>query len=291
MKAPPFRYQRATSLEHACEMLAAHGSEARLLSGGQSLLASLAFRLSEPSLLIDIGRLDALRGVSRVGDRIRIGAATTHAVLGRDVLVREHLSLLADAVPLIAHAAIRNRGTIGGSLAYADPAAELPACAVALDAEVIVRSKSGTRRIPARSFFTGLLATALIEDELIEAVQFSVATAGVRRAITEIARRSGDYAMAGFAVHVRLDAEKITEARLIGFGIGEVPVLAQKAGAQLIGRTLDVAAITDAVAAVDHDLDPVGDLHGSAATKRHFARVVLRRALEKLATGKGTKAA
>jgi carbon-monoxide dehydrogenase medium subunit len=166
MKAAPFSYVRATSLAEAFRMWSAAGPESRLLAGGQSLLASLAFRLSEPAALIDISRVPELGGIAQAGQAeatIRIGAALTQAELGRNELVRRHLPLIAEAVPLIGHPAIRNRGTIGGSLAFADPAAELPACAVALDAVVIARSAAAERRIPAARFFTGLYATALAE--------------------------------------------------------------------------------------------------------------------------------
>ena len=161
MKAPPFAYVRATSLADVFKLWRDAGPEAKLLAGGQSLLATLAFRLSEPSTLIDISRVAELRGIRAAGGAIRVGALTTHAELGANELVRRHVPLLAEAVPLIAHAAIRNRGTIGGSLAFADPAAELPACCVALDAVIVARSAAGERRIPAAEFFTGLYTTAL----------------------------------------------------------------------------------------------------------------------------------
>src|SRR5437016_6049730 len=161
MKAPPFAYVRAGSLADVFALWSAAGPDAKLLAGGQSLLATLAFRLSESSTLIDISRVAELAGISAVGDGIRVGALTTHAELGASDLVRRHAPLLAEAVPLIAHPAVRNRGTIGGSLAYADPAAELPACVVALDATIVACSAMGERRIPAAQFFTGLYATAL----------------------------------------------------------------------------------------------------------------------------------
>ncbi|HRK20028.1 MAG TPA: xanthine dehydrogenase family protein subunit M [Hyphomicrobiaceae bacterium] len=283
MKAPPFGYVRATSLAEALELLEKHGPDARLLAGGQSLIASLAFRLSEPTVLIDISRLDDLRGIHRDGDTIRIGAGTTHAQLGRDAVIAAHASLLHKAVPLIAHAAIRNRGTIGGSIAYADPASELPACCVALDAAVVVRSKGGVRRIAAREFFTGLLTTALDSAEIIEAIEVPVASPGSRHAIEEVTRRSGDYAMAGFAASVRLDGARVADARLVGFGIGETPVAASSAAAALVGRPLDADAISAAQASLNSDIDPPADPHGSSDTKRHLARVVLGRALRSIA--------
>src|SRR5262245_44038592 len=161
MKAPPLSYVRAATLNEAFQLWRGAGPEARLLAGGQTLLATLAFRLSDPGILIDISRLRELRGITQAGSSaIRVGALTTHAELGRHELIRQHVPLIAEAVPLIAHPAIRNRGTIGGSLAFADPAAELPACCVALDATLVARNAADERRIPAAAFFTGLYATA-----------------------------------------------------------------------------------------------------------------------------------
>lgn len=283
MKAPPFGYIRANSLAEALELLDTHGPDARLLAGGQSLIASLAFRLSEPTVLIDISRIEDLRGIRLAGDTIRIGAGTTHAQLGRDPFITTHAPLFHKAAPLIAHAAIRNRGTIGGSIAYADPASELPACCVALDATVVARSKGGMRRVAARDFFTGLLTTALEAGEIIEAVEVPAASPGSRHAIEEVTRRSGDYAMAGFAANVRLDGARVADARLVGFGIGETPVTASSAAAALVGRPLDADAIAAAQAALDTDVDPPADPHGSSETKRHLARVVLGRVLRSIA--------
>ena len=291
MKAPPFGYIRASTLNDACNLLSEYGTDARILSGGQSLLASLAFRLSEPTVLIDISRLSELQGISRDGDHLRIGARTTHATLGTNALIGEHAPLLRQAVPLIAHAAIRNRGTIGGSLAYADPASELPACCVALDAGIVARSKRGTRRILAREFFTGLLTTALDDDEIIEAVEVPVLATGERSAIAEVTRRSGDYAMAGFAAHVKFVGDAVVSARLVGFGIGETPVVAKFAAAALGGRKLDDGAIAAAQAALEEDIEPPSDPHGSSEFKRHLARVVLGRALRSIAVDRETRAA
>jgi aerobic carbon-monoxide dehydrogenase medium subunit len=282
MKAPPFAYLRATSLTDAFQLWAAAGPEAKLLAGGQSLIASLAFRLSEPSALIDISRVPELRGIARVSDMVRVGALTTHAELGANDLVQRHLPLIAEAVPLIAHPAIRNRGTIGGSLAFADPAAELPACCVALGAEIIARSPAGERRIPAKDFFTGLFTTALGSNELIAAVEFPIAKPGERTAILELARRSGDYAMAGIAAKALVDGTTLVEPRFVFFGMGDGPVIAAEAASTVAGRALTSDDIAQAQAALDADLDPPADQHGSADMKRHLARVLLARALNRL---------
>jgi carbon-monoxide dehydrogenase medium subunit len=282
MKWPAFGYARAASLQDVWRVQAEHGDGVRVIAGGQTLLATLAFRLSEPAILVDITRVAELRGVSAAGGTLRIGALTRHAELGRDPLVARHAPLLAEAVPYIAHPAIRNRGTIGGSLAYADPAAELPACIVALDATVVLVSNGGERRVPARAFFTGLLETALQPCELIAAVEVPVAQPTTRSAIVEVARRSGDYAMAGLALSLSLGADgRVAAPRLIYFGVGNGPVPAARAAAALDGRTLGAEAIAAAQAALADDLDPPSDLHGPPEMKRHLARVLTARALSR----------
>ncbi|MBO0764391.1 MAG: FAD binding domain-containing protein [Hyphomicrobiaceae bacterium] len=284
MKAPPLSYVRAATLSEAFQLWRDAGPDARLLAGGQSLLATLAFRLSDPGTLVDIVRLHELRGISQVGGTtIRVGALATHAELGRHDLIRRHLPLIAEAVPLIAHAAVRNRGTIGGSLAFADPAAELPACCVALDAMIVARNAADERRIPAAQFFTGLYATALRPYELIAAVEFPIAKPGERTAVLELARRSGDYAMAGVAAKTRLAGATLIEPQLVFFGVGDRPVVAERAMATISGQQALPATIAAAQAALAADLDPPADRHGSGRTKRHFARVLLARALARLA--------
>jgi carbon-monoxide dehydrogenase medium subunit len=283
MKAPPFGYVRASSLDDIFSLWKAAGADAKLLAGGQTLLATLAFRLSEPSTLIDISRVGEMRGIAQAAGMVRVGALTTHAELGASEVVRRHTPLLSQAVPLIAHAAIRNRGTIGGSLAYADPAAELPACCVALDAQIVARTAQGERRIAASDFFTGLYATALGDGELIAAVEFPLAQADERSTILEIARRSGDYAMAGIAARMRLSGGAIAEPRLVFFGVGDGPVLARGAMAALAGNGVGDATIAAAQAALDADLDPAADQHGGPDMKRQLSRVLLARALRRLA--------
>lgn len=282
MKAAPFAYARATSLAELFDIWEGAGEDAALVAGGQSLLAALAFRLSQPSALIDIGRIPDLKGIRETDEAIRVGALTTHDELGRDPLVRDHVPLLAEAVPLIAHPAIRNRGTIGGSLAYADPAAELPACAVALDATVHVIGRAGARAVPARDFFQGLFATALGERELIAAVSFPKAP-GRRAAIDEIARRSGDYAIAGLAASLALEAGTVRAPRLVFFGVGEGPVPATAAERALEGSRAEPAALAAAQAALAEDLAPPSDLHGGPELRLHLCRVLLARVVGRLA--------
>jgi carbon-monoxide dehydrogenase medium subunit len=283
MKAPPFAYVRAASLADVFAHWDAAGPEARLLAGGQSLLATLAFRLSEPSTLIDISRVAELAGISARGDVLRVGALTTHAELGASELVRRCAPLLAEAVPMIAHPAIRNRGTIGGSLAYADPAAELPACAVALDATIVARNANAERRIPAAQFFTGLYTTALAERELIAAVELPATGPQERCAILELARRSGDYAMAGVVARARVSGGLLADPRLVFFAVGETPIVARGAMAVLAGKPVTAETVAQAQAALAADLDPPEDQHGNPEMKRHLARVLLARALGRVA--------
>ncbi|WP_439572933.1 FAD binding domain-containing protein [Phreatobacter sp.] len=279
MKWPAFDYVRVTALDDLWPAWQAAGPEARVLAGGQSLLATLAFRLSDPPALLDIRAIAALKGIVDLGDRLRIGALTTHAELGRNALVAAHAPMLHQAVPLIAHAAIRNRGTIGGSLALADPAAELPACAVALDATLVLVSAAGERRIAAADFFRDLFETALEPFEILAAIEIGKASPGSLQAIVETVRRSGDYAIAGVAVALALNAGTIADPRIVCFGVGSHPVAAAGAMAALDGRPLGPEAIHAAREALRGELDPSADLHGPAALKRHLAGVLLSRAL------------
>ena len=283
MKLAPVRYARASTLDDIFRLQRENGGAAKLLAGGQSLLAALAFRLMEPDLLIDITRVAALRGITVMpSGAVRVGALTTHRELGANADIRARVPLLAEAVPLIAHPAIRNRGTMGGSLAYADPAAELPACCVALDATIIVAGPRGDRRIPAASFFTGLFTTALASDELIHAVEFPAAAPGDRCTILELSRRSGDYAMAGIVVYATGRGEALSAPNMVFFGVGDGPVVPQHAVAALGPGPWHPTAITTAQTALDRDLDPPADQHGGRDMKRHLARVLLARALAKL---------
>jgi len=277
MKWPAMDYVRVKSLAELWSAQQAHGSAAQIIAGGQTLLATLAFRLSEPGTLIDINGITELRGISSDGQVLRLGALTLHAELCGDPLVKAHAPLLASAAPLIAHPAIRNRGTLGGSLAYADPAAELPACMVALEAIIIAASAKGERRIPAADFFTDLLQTALEPQEIIAAVEIPVTQR--LGAIEEITRRSGDYAMAGLAATLALEAGRVVAPRLVYFGVGNIPVLAAAASRALEGRSLDRASISAAQQALAEDLDPPRDLHGPPEMKRHLASVLTERVL------------
>ena len=283
MKAPPFDYLRATSLAQVFQLLQQHGDDARVLAGGQTLIASLNMRLSEPGLLIDIGALQALRGITLQGSMLRLGALATHADIERSPLVAQHAPLLAQAAPHIAHAAIRNRGTLGGSLAYADPAAEWPACMLALDATLVLASSRGERQVPAGDFFTGLYSTALADDEIIVACDVAVLASGERQAFDELARRHGDYAMAGLAARASLHDGRLQGLRLAFLGLEDKPVRALRTEQALEGRTVDDATLALAVQSLRAELQPAADLTSGVATTQQLAGVLAQRVLRRLA--------
>jgi carbon-monoxide dehydrogenase medium subunit len=283
MKAPSFAYARPDSLGEALGLLAAHGQGARVLAGGQSLLASLNMRLSSPELLVDITGLRELCGVRVDGGALRIGALTRHCEIERSAEVARHVPLLAQAVPHVAHVAIRNAGTLGGSIALADPAAEYPACALALEATLLIAGPRGERRVAARDFFRGLYSTALEPQELLLAVEFPLLEPGYRSAFLELARRHGDYAIVGVAAHGRVEGGRFSDLRLAYLGLGATAVRAQRAAAVLEGKTYGAQTVAAAQAALGEELDPSPDLYHSAATKLHLARVLTGRALAALA--------
>ncbi len=263
-------------------MLGGNAAGARLLAGGQSLVPALNMRLLEPETLIDINGLGELTGITERRGALRLGALTRHAELISSPLVARFAPLLAKAAPFIAHAAIRNRGTLGGSLAYADPAAELPACAVALDAEIEIAGLKGSRRVKARDFFTGIYQTALAPGEILAAIEIPFSPPGRRGVFLELARRRGDYALCGLALAAEIRAGKIADARAVYFGIGAKPVEAEKAASMLEGKTPRNSPDA-ACAALAAELAPLGDLNASPEMKRHLAQVLLRRALGQLA--------
>ena len=262
MKAASFAYAKPRALEEALALLSR--AEAKALAGGQSLIPSLNMRLSAPELLVDITGLEELKGIRLEQDVVRIGALATHAEIERSEVVRKHLPLLAEAVTHVAHPAIRNRGTIGGSLALADPAAEYPACALALDATLIAAGTEGRRQVKAADFFKGLFETALRPGELVAAVEFPAQLKDQRTAFAELARRHGDYAIIGLAAHWGQDK------RFVYLGAGATPVFAARASAT---RSLE-----EAKNALKEDLDPPADLYNTSTTNRHLAGVLLERA-------------
>lgn len=278
MKPCNFDYARPTDLDEVFDLLERHGDDARILAGGQSLMPTLNMRLSSPALLIDINRIEALKGIDLTGETLRIGALTRHVELERSAVVAEHAPLLQRAIRFVAHPAVRNRGTIGGSVALADPAAELPACMLVLGATIVLKGRGGQRRVPAEDFFVDLYETARADGEILEAVELPAATKGLRYGFGEVSRRHGDFAMAGLAARVGLDEGRVFDLRLGFFGIGNTPVLS-KAADKAWGRGLDAETIQLVSEAVGQDLDPNGDLQATAAMKKHLASVLTGRVL------------
>ena len=284
MKAGAFAYARASSLAEVFELLEQCGGEAKILAGGQSLIAALNMRLDAPAMLIDINGLADLAGIVASGDTVRIGALTRHRSVERSAEIARHLPLLHQAMPSVAHAAIRNRGTFGGSIAFADPAAELPACSVALDATFRIAGKSGERSVPARQFFKGLYETDIQAGEVLLGGEFRALQPGYRSAFLELARRHGDYAIVGVAAHAKFEGARFSDASLAFFGIGAIPVLAVRATAALEGNPYSPDTVAAVQSAVSMDLEPYasGDLYHAAATKLHLARVLAGRVVRAL---------
>jgi len=282
MKPVAFEYHRPASLAETFDLLDRYGDDGRLLAGGQSLVPALNLRLAAPRAVIDINRIPDLDAIRVTADGLVIGALARQEALERSPLVREHAPLIASALPHVGHSAIRARGTIGGSLALADPAAELPACAVALGATIRAGRRGGTRDIPADEFFRGIYTTALAPGEIVTEILVPRPAAGWRWGFDELARRHGDFALAGVAAGARVESGVVAESRLVFFGVGTRPVRARRAEAALAGGRADAEALAAAGRALDADLDPPGDVHGSPALRRHLARVLLARVVGRL---------
>jgi aerobic carbon-monoxide dehydrogenase medium subunit len=290
VKARDCHYERARSLQDALDLLHRNGPEARLIAGGQSLVPALNLRMAAPDILIDIGALDELRGIRLVeaggAKRLRIGAMVSHAEIARSGEVALHAPLLALAVEHVAHAAIRNRGTFGGSIAHADPAAEFPACVLALGAEMHIAGREAKRTVAAEDFFLGLHETAIRPGEILTAVDIAPIEMGVRPGFAELARRSGDYALAGLAIQGRpIPGRMLFEAVApVFFSVGDRPVLARAAAKILAdGSVGDDERIRLAQQALTADLDPPSDPQASSAARLHLARVLLGRVVAELA--------
>jgi carbon-monoxide dehydrogenase medium subunit len=277
VKPAPFAYAKARSVEHAVELLACADGEVRLLAGGQSLIATLNMRLSAPKLLIDLNGVQGLSGIAAKNGQVEIGALTRHAEAEHSAAVARHAPLIARAMPFIGHAAIRNRGTLGGSIAFSDPAAELPACLLALGGEIEIAGDDGNRTVKADDFFKGLFETALGPHDVLTAIRVPAASGNTRTGFAEFARRHGDYAMVGLAASAKASGKRLSDVRLAFFGIGATPVRATKAEAALAAGTVD-----DAVSALAGEIEPSGDVQATAATKKHLAGVLLRRVAKEL---------
>ena len=279
MKAASFDYIKPKAISQVIDLLQAHGDDARLLAGGQTLMATLNMRLSEPQWVIDITGIESLKGIRLHGDALRIGALVTHTEIEFSELVAQHAPLLKAAAPHIAHRAIRNSGTWGGSIAYADPAAEWPTCLLALGGTVIAQGPQGERRIASDDFFTGLYSTALQPDELLIACELPLAQKDHWFGFSELARRHGDYAIVGMAATARREGAALRGLRIALLGLDATPLRARKTEALLEGRALDANLVADAVACLREEVDPLSDLTNTPDTKRHLIGVLLQRML------------
>ena len=279
MKLPPVEYEAPTTVSEAIDLLAEQLDEASVLAGGQSLIPLLALRLARPEVLIDINGIRELSGISVTDGWVSIGAMTREYMAEESEVVADAVPLLAAALPLIGHEAIRSRGTIGGSLAHADPAAELPAVARALDAEFVVRGPSGERVIPAAQWFEGYLTTSRSPDELLLEVRFPAAGQGTGVSFQEVARRHGDFAMVGLAVSLGLSGGVISDARLAFAGVSDVPVRAAAAEDLLVGERPSAELFEEAARRATGDIDPPADLHGSSDYRKTVAAAIVRRGL------------
>jgi CO/xanthine dehydrogenase FAD-binding subunit len=278
MKPAPFKYIAATSLQHALSLKAEHGDDAKFLAGGQSLMPTMNFRLAQPAILIDINGIDGVAGIRAGGSRI--GALTRYCTLQRDAEFARAFPLIAEALPHIAHPQIRNRGTIGGNLSHADPASELPAIAVALQARFHVQAAKHERLVEAPDFFLGALTTDLQPDEMLVEIELPLLRPRTGCCFMEIARRRGDFAIVGVAAMVTLgEHDACSNVRLAFCGVGETPVDASSATDALIGHELTEEIASDVAAVVQAMLDPGGSIHGTADYQRHIAGVLTERAL------------
>ncbi len=281
MKPPPFRYLRPDTEEGVLDALAEYGDEAKLLAGGQSLVPLLNFRLARPSVLIDLELVDTLRGIERRDGTFVVGAMTRQSEAERSEDLRSSCPLVGQALALVGHLQIRNRGTVGGSVAHADPAGELPAVALALDAELIVRGSTGDRSVSAAEFFVGPFTTVLGPDELLTHVRFPD-TLGARTMFLELARRSGDFALAGVCAIDR-GARGTADVALVGIGVGGSPVRLSTAEAAVHGRELTEEVVREAAEAASAAVDPPSDIHADGEYRRELLGVLVRRALRGVA--------
>lgn len=282
MKAAAFDYVKPESLSEALRLLAEAGDDARLIAGGQTLLATLNMRLSEPSVLIDITNLKELKGIRLDGKYLRVGALVTHTEIEESELIAKHVPLLKAAAPHIAHRAIRNLGTWGGSLAYGDPAAEWPACSLALDATMIIHGPSGERKIASHDFFIDLYTTSLEPDEILVATEIPIADNSQVFSFQELARRHGDYAVAGLAAVAQKNGDVLSQCAFTFFSVGATPLMAVKAQTLIDGKNLNEQLISDVVKVAREEIEVIADLTNSAEAKQHLVGVLLGRALKQM---------
>ncbi len=290
MKPPAFEYHDPVELEPVLELLRRYQSEAKILAGGQSLLALLNFRLTRPAALIDINRITGLSYIKEKPGWLYLGATTRQRAIEFSPLVREKLPLLAEATRLIGHLPTRTRGTIGGSLAHSDPAAEYPVVLTALDGELVARAESGERVLKAGEFFQGLMTTALAPDEMLVEVRLPAMPAGSGWAFEEFSRRHGDFAIVGVAAQLSVEGERCASARLAAAGVGPVPLRLESAEQALKQGGLNQRTIAEAAARAAEQTQPTSDLHASAEYRRHLTRVLTERAINRaLERARGTR--
>jgi len=289
MKPAPFTWYGATSAEESLRLLGEHGDSAKPLAGGQSLIPAMNFRLARPSVLVDLNGASDLAGIElRPDGALRIGAMTRQREVERSAVVSHHSPLVAETMPWVAHTQIRTRGTVGGSVAHADPASELPAVFAALDARYLLRTSARERWIAADAFVTGLFVTALRPGELLTAIEIPRMPPRTGWAFEEMSRRHGDFALAGVACTLTLDeAGRCTRARVALFGVGDGPVVSSRAAQVLVDAKLGVEVFREAAAAVDVEVDPPSDIHATAAYRRSLVEVLTRRALARAAERAG----
>lgn len=280
MKPPLLDYRSPSSLDEALALRSEYAYDSVVLAGGQSLMPMLNLRLARPEVLIDLGRVAELAAISELNGGVSLGAMARQRSAERSELIRERAPLVQQALGHVGHPTIRNRGTIGGSVAHSDPAAELPAVCVALDAEFVARGVAGERTIAADDFAVGFMTTALAPDELLVEVRIPASAVTFRTAFIEIARRHGDFALVGVAAAIALDEDGlINDARLVFTGVGLMPVRAREAEASLLGTSGDSAALATAADRVTGELQPRTDGHASGDYRRRVAGVLTRRAL------------
>lgn len=282
MKPAPFAYQAPKTLEQALTLLAEHGDDAKLLAGGQSLIPVMNFRLAQPEILIDLNGTQGLDGLSVADDgSVHIGSMVRQAKIEKSDLIKQHVPLLHETMPWIAHSQIRNRGTIGGSLVHADPAGELPVLMVTMRANFELQKVGNTRTVTADTFYIDLFETALEADEILTNIIIPPMPARTGYAFQEVARRHGDYAMAGVAAMVTNDAAGVcTDARLVFLNVGPIPMQAKEAAGMLVGQVITVELIEKAAEhAAANEIEPTGDIHASADYRRHLAKVLGKRTL------------
>ena len=281
MKAPPFTYHRPDTLDEALALLAEHGDDAKILAGGQSLIPLMGLRMGRPAHVVDIGRIPRLADITVDAGAVTLGALVRHEQANTSELVAEHAPLIAKTMPWVAHRAIRTRGTVLGSIAHGDPAAEMPAVVIATDATLVATSTSGRREIAATDFFEGYLDTALRADEILTEVTFPAWPTNAAGSVVEVARRHGDYALVGLVTRLEVDADNlIVDAALAFFGAASTAIRVPTAEETLVGAP----AVTDTFAAaaqiVSSELNPPADIHGSTPYRKHLAGALTRRGLD-----------